>query len=197
MTGKRSRETTMIKRQFLAALLAASALAVNPAFAWRGGGFGGFHAGGFHAGGLAPEGSMAAPGMLAASTPTVGPGMQTATMPAAPGAAATAITARWSSTIITEADAWRAVAQPWELLRQRRAWRSARVSPHCLAPATIASSAATPITSVAQRGCSLNSAIMAFTISSFRRSSRRRNERPVPASRFRVAFPEFHALQGG
>lgn len=46
----------MIKRQFLAALLAASALAVNPAFAWRGGGFGGFHAGGFHAGGFGAGG---------------------------------------------------------------------------------------------------------------------------------------------
>ena len=41
----------MIKRQFLAVVLAASALSLNPAFAWRGGGFGGFHGGGFGGGG--------------------------------------------------------------------------------------------------------------------------------------------------
>jgi hypothetical protein len=40
----------MIKRRILALVLSASALAANPAFAWRGGGFGGFHAGGFHGG---------------------------------------------------------------------------------------------------------------------------------------------------
>jgi hypothetical protein len=41
----------MIKRQFLAVALAASALAINPAFAWRGGGFGGFHGGDSFGGG--------------------------------------------------------------------------------------------------------------------------------------------------
>src|SRR5271157_5497347 len=41
----------MKKRQFLAVVLAASAMttiwAIDPAFAWRGGGFGGFHGGGY------------------------------------------------------------------------------------------------------------------------------------------------------
>ena len=42
----------MIKRRFLAVVLATTALAVNPAHAWRGGGFGGFHGGGFGGGGF-------------------------------------------------------------------------------------------------------------------------------------------------
>ncbi len=47
----------MIKRRIMALVLsasaiAASALTVNPAFAWRGGGFGGFHGGGYGGGGF-------------------------------------------------------------------------------------------------------------------------------------------------
>jgi len=42
----------MFKRQILAVVLAASALTINPALAWRGGGFGGFHGGGFGGGGF-------------------------------------------------------------------------------------------------------------------------------------------------
>jgi hypothetical protein len=52
MTRNRSRKKTMIKRQFLAVALAAAALTIDPAYAWRGGGFGGFHAGGFGGGGF-------------------------------------------------------------------------------------------------------------------------------------------------
>lgn len=42
----------MIKRSIVAFVLAATALTVSPANAWRGGGFGGFHAGGFGGGGF-------------------------------------------------------------------------------------------------------------------------------------------------
>ncbi len=53
----------MIKRQFLAVILASSvsAMALTPALAWRGGGFGGFHGGGFEGGGFrGPDGGGAA-----------------------------------------------------------------------------------------------------------------------------------------